>query len=258
MNDPHVKKLFYKVISSEHTDYDKAPPISGETDDFSWRLNKDRLAVVMKIYFATEHEARQIVDKYLDGWEIAIGLYHGPESLKFAFERAKFIDLQLPNENGMTDSEASIDANSTTLDAVVHASHDEFLPPFQNFKVSPEVEMMYMRYKLYREGRETLLGTAHWCYTLMEYAAGGRSEAADQYRIDYRVLRRLGEICGNRRAVNEARKLEGNAGINQLKPSEREWVRAVVKRLILRVGEYAYDPFSKLPLLTMADFPSIQ
>jgi Mrr N-terminal domain len=43
-----------------------------------------------------------------------------------------------------------------------------------------------------------------------------------------------------------------------LKPAERAWIRAVVKRLILRVGEYAYDPVSKLQLLTMDDFPSIQ
>jgi hypothetical protein len=32
MNDPHVEKLYYKVIVSEETDYDKAPPIYGETE----------------------------------------------------------------------------------------------------------------------------------------------------------------------------------------------------------------------------------
>ena len=30
----------------------------------------------------------------------------------------------------------------------------------QNFRASPEVEMMFIRYKMYREGRESLLGMA--------------------------------------------------------------------------------------------------
>jgi hypothetical protein len=74
--------------------------------------------------------------------------------------------------------------------------------------------------------------------------------------VDYRVLRKLGELCSNRGDIKDARKLKGNAGITPLRPAEREWVRAVVKRLILRVGEYAYDPVSKLPMITMSDFSS--
>ena len=257
MNDPHVKKLFYKVCYPEHSDYDKAPSISGKTDDFSWRLNKNQLEVKMKIYFATEYEARQIVDEYLKGWEVAIGLFHGPDSLKFTFDRAKFIDLQLPNENGVSNSEATIESISTTLDAVSPISHKEFLPPPLNFKVSPEVEIMFLRYKMYRQGQESLLGLAHWCFRVLEYTAGGRSEAADQYQVDYRVLRKLGEICSNRSDSNETRKLRDSAAGIPMNPSEREWVRAVIKRLILRAGEYAYDPVAKLKLITMSDFPSI-
>jgi hypothetical protein len=258
MNAPHVKKLFYKVILPEHTDYDKAASISGETDDFKWRLNKDQLQVKMKIYFASEYEARQIVDEYLKGWEIAIGLYHGPDSLKFTFEKAKFINLQLLNENGMIDSEASTEPVPPTLEAVSHISYEEFLPPPPKFRVSPEVEMMFLRYRMYRQGQESLLNMAYWCFTVLEYSAGGRSEAADQYRVDYRVFRKLGEICSNRGDANEISKLKGNATSTLLKASEREWVRAVVKRLILRAGEYAYDPMAKLQLLTMSDFPSLQ
>jgi hypothetical protein len=57
-----------------------------------------------------------------------------------------------------------------------------------------------------------------------------------QYRVNYRLLRKLGELCGNRGDIRDARKLKGNAGIAPLKPTEREWIRAVVKKLILRVG----------------------
>ena len=66
-NDPHVEKLFYKVIPPEDSDYDKAPPISGETQDFKWQLDKDQLAVDMKAHCATESEARGIVEEFLRG-----------------------------------------------------------------------------------------------------------------------------------------------------------------------------------------------
>ena len=106
--------------------------------------------------------------------------------------------------------------------------------------------MMYLRYKLYREGRESLLGMAYWCLTVIEYSARGRTEAADQYRVDLKVLRRLGELCGNRGGINEAKKLNGQAGVTPLKPEEREWIKTVIKTLILRVGEYAFNPIAKL------------
>jgi hypothetical protein len=131
----------------------------------------------------------------------------------------------------------------------LHLSKDQL-------KTSPEVEMIYLRYKLYREGRESLLGMAYWCLTVVEYSARGRTEAADQYRVDLKVLRRLGELCGNRGGINEARKLSGQAGVTPLKPEEREWIKTVIKTLILRVGEYAFNPIAKLTQITMSDFPS--
>jgi hypothetical protein len=41
-----------------------------------------------------------------------------------------------------------------------------------------------------------------------------------------------------------------------LKPEEREWIKTVIKTLILRVGEYAFNPIAKLTQITMSDFPS--
>jgi hypothetical protein len=258
MNYPHVEKLFYKVVPSEDSDYDKAPPISGETQDFKWNLDKDQLAIDMKTHCATESEARGIVEEFLRAWEISTGILQGPDGLGFIFNSS--ITLKQPTEDDDSRNKVlDVDSSEIILlsDVVkLHVSHQRFPEPHQNFKVSPEVEMMFIRYKMYREGRESLLGMAYWCLTVMEHAAGGRSEVADQYRVDYRVLRKVGEFCSSRGDVYEARKLKGNSGITPLKLAEREWIRAVVKRLILRVGEYAYDPVAKLQLLTMADFPS--
>lgn len=258
MNAPHVEKLFYRVIIPEHIDYNHAPPISGETDDFKWGLKKDQLLIEMKTHCTTENDAKEIVDEYLKGWEITAGLLNGPESLVFKFDRSVIVNQPSSYEKdenaGIYDE--SLEAILLVSEATSHVSYDRFPSLSVYFKASPEVEMMFMRYKLYREGRETLLGMAYWCFTVLEYSAGGRTEAADQYVVDYRVLRKLGELCCNRGDIGGARKLKGNAGMTPLKPAEREWIRAVVKKLILRVGEYAYDPVAKLPMITMSDFPS--
>jgi hypothetical protein len=254
MNNPHVEQLFYQVISSAESDYKKATPISGDAADFSWRLQNDQLAIEMKTHCTTEEEARGVVDGYLRAWEITAGLFHRPGNLKFKFSSAVIIYRQA--ENSTTDQlPPEIIELSDEIKEVV--SYEAF-PPFpEKFKASPEVEMMFIRYKLYRDGHESLLGMAYWCLTVMEHSAGGRQEIADQYQIDSKVLRRLGELCSNRGDLRGVRKSKGGAGNTALKPAEREWIRAVVKRLILRAGEFAYDPIARLPLVTMAEFPAL-
>jgi hypothetical protein len=256
MKDLYVEKLFYKLILSEHTDYDKASPISGETEEFRWHLSKDQLAIEMKTLGATEREAREIVNEYLKGWEVTTGLFHRPGNLSFKFSSSILVNRPLKDESKTIDQDSS-DIIMLSEEIKEHTSYKSFPPPPEMFKLSPEVEMMFLRYRLYREGRETLRNMADWCLKVMEYSAGGRHEASEQYGVDYRVLRKLLELCWTKGDVDQARKLKGNSSNNQLKPAEREWIRTVVKRLILRVGEYAYDPVFKLQLLTMADFPRI-
>jgi len=258
MNGSHVERLFYQVIIPEDVDYGNAPPLSGETDNFKLHLSKDKLLVEMKTHCASEGEARGIVDDYLKGWEVTAGLLHGPGSLTFKFSNSIILDRPPDNEN-IRNSELNPSLSEVIMlseNAQVHVAHAEFPALPQRFRLSPEAEMMYLRYKLYREGRESLLGMAYWCLTVIEYSARGRTEAADQYRVDLKVLRRLGELCGNRGGINEARKLNGQAGVTPLKPEEREWIKTVIKTLILRVGEYAFNPIAKLTQITMSDFSS--
>jgi len=257
---PHVEKLYYRVISSEETDYDKAPPISGETGDFRWQLSKDQLSIDMKAHCGKESDAREVVDEYLKGWEVTTGIFHKPGILSFKFSSSIVIDR--PGENKSYKSKM-IESDSSEIillsdEIKEHKSYENFPAPPEKFTVSSEVEMMFFRYRLYREGRETLRSVAYWCLKVVEYSAGGRHEASEQYGVDFRVLRKLTELCWTKGDVDQTRQVKGNSGITPLKPTERAWIRAVVERLILRAGEYAYDPVSKLQLLTMADFPAIQ
>lgn len=255
MNYPHVEELYYRPVHSEDVDYDNASPAFGETEDFRWQLSKEQLVIQMKTHCVTVYKAREIVDQYLKAWEVTAGLLHGHDNLAFTFSSSTIVDHSWSgekNQDGYSDQDSS---ETILLVDKTHVSHDKF-PPFpQNFKVSPEVEMMFLRYKLYRQGREPLLKMAYWCLMVMEYSAGGRLEAADLYRVDHRVLRKLLELCWSRGEVTLVRRLKGHAGITVLKPSEKVWIRAVIKRLIVRAGEYAFDPTHKQPMITMADFP---
>ncbi len=159
MNAPHVEKLFYRVIIPEHIDYDSASPISGETDDFKWHLSKEQLVIEMKVHCAVENDAREIVDEHLKGWEITAGLLNAPESLVFRFDGSAIVNQPSShekNENPGTYDD-SLEAILLVSEATSHVSYDSFPPLPVCFKASPEVEMMFMRYRLYREGRETLL-----------------------------------------------------------------------------------------------------
>jgi hypothetical protein len=139
----------------------------------------------------------------------------------------------------------------------LHVSHSKFPPIPRRFRSSPEVEMMHFRYMLYRKHRESLLGMAYWCATVIKYHFKGYSHASKKLQVSMNVLTKLSFLSSNRGDPKEARKMEGQAGSTPLSSIERMWIEAVIPKLILRVGEHAHDPSAKLPQLTMSDFPAL-
>ena len=259
MNDPHVEKLYYSVIFSSGVDFNKAPPISGERDNFKWNLSKNQLIVKMKAHCATEIEARGMVDDFLKEWELSIGLTHGPESITFRYRNAEVTDRK-PDLNNTGAIGLKVVATNhvtvTSLDAVIYLSHHNFPAPPQNFKISPEVDKMYMRYKRYCQGKESLLVMAYWCYTVIVDYFKGQSNAAKKLQISNKVLTKL-SILSNKGDPKEARKMKGEAGSTPLSSIENKWLNTVVNVIIRRTCEYAFDPNAKLPQITMSDFPTI-
>jgi hypothetical protein len=57
----------------------------------------------------------------------------------------------------------------------------------------------------------------------------------------------------------DARKLESGSTLDPLTEAEQRWIRAAVKMLIRRKGEYDYDPSAadSLKQMTMADLPAL-
>ncbi len=116
---------------------------------------------------------------------------------------------------------------------------------------------MYLRYKAYRKKRETLASMAYMCLTIFEASAGGRKEAARQYNIANAVLDKLGKLTATKGNREEARKFPKDGKFDPLRPKEKEWIVSVIKELIRRAGEYAYDPNAKVRQLSMKDFPDL-
>jgi hypothetical protein len=261
MNDPHVEKLFYRVIIPDHTDYDNAPPISGENDEFKWHLSKEQLVLECKPHFASENEARAVADSLLRAWEVSIGLRQSPRDLTFRFQSSSIIDRSPPPESG-TQTLKVLGSGGAVVGghADVRVSYAQLPVPCRNFAISPEVEMMYSRYSSYRKDKKSLLSMAYWCLTIIEgstrVSKKKRRTAADQYGIDIDVLNELGRLSSEAGDETEARKFTDKSTLASLTQNEKNWVESVVKKLIERMAEYAYDPSAKLQQVTISDSPS--
>jgi len=256
MNKPHIKSLHYQLIPGENVDYKKASPINGETNDFRVIIENDSAHFMMKTHCATEKEARELVEPYLKRWEVLIGLEHDPGDLHFKFKDSEIIELEPGAGNSLVLGSCSFNI-SVSMDAVLHLSRGRFPSLPQNFILSPDVETMFLRYKSYQEGKESLLSMAYMCLTVLEVSAGGRSQAASRYGISSTVLDKLGSICSECGDASQARKVTKRSKLKALSSNEIDWVLKVIKAIIRRTGEWAYNPNASAPEITMADFPKL-
>lgn len=261
MNDPHVNALFYRVITANDVDYDKAPPLSEETGDFLFTITGDIAQFRMKSHFATEEEAKICVDKFLQTWSIFIGLKdYSPDEITFVFKNAEIVDRSPPRKDSQSES-LSVCLSETihvSTSVSTHLSRAKFPSLPEEFAVSPDVETTYLRYKMYRQNRDSFLSMAYMCLTMIEASAGrNRKDAAKKYYINLDVLNKLGELASTRGSKLEARKAPKKTAYTPLTQNEKTWLERVIKRIILRLGEYAFDPNLKLQTITMNDFPRL-
>ena len=247
MKQSQVKTLYYKVSMAEGMDYDNAPPVVEETEDFEIHIDKENIVFHMKRMFSNVVEARSLAEEYLKTWCVLIGIENYPDELRFTFERADIQegDIQLAQR-----TDAAYLLGNVSLR---YPPRKKFPSRPTNFRLSPDVETMYVRFKAYKQGREPLTGMAYMCLKVLEVSAGNRRKAAERYNISDNLLQKLGDLA-NKGNPSEVRKAPDNGQYTPLKQTEKIWMEKVVKALIQRMGEWAYAPSSKLPKLTRADF----
>ena len=113
-------------------------------------------------------------------------------------------------------------------------------PPTGIDSNNPDVQTLYLRYKNFRGGGESLPSFAYFCLTVLEHPftppqKGKRLRAAASYGIDVDVLDRIGELSSTK-GGSGARKREGVDA--PLTDDDRRFLERATVRLIRRLAEY--------------------
>jgi hypothetical protein len=119
--------------------------------------------------------------------------------------------------------------------------------------MTPEVEDLFHRWQSYRcGGGESLTQMAFWVLSALQVAAGGRRPAARLLAVEFDILSKLGELTTNRGDAATARKVIPG-GPQELTARESQWIEEVVRRLVIRYGEWSAG--ATLIPITWKDLP---
>lgn len=273
MNDPHVESLRYRLeVDEVYGRFENPPALDHETDAYRLYLENGVLTVEMKEHHPTAESARRKVEPDLKAWELNAALSRDHTWLKFVFDRdgTRIVDRNpTPPEPGHVRAQASLIAGPATMSAtctVTPPAFKEYPRPPRAFEASLEVEVLFDRYqRAIWDDESHLLTVGYVCLSFLERTAGlkgnqgARGKAAQSYRIDQAVLKKLGNLVSKKGDIREARKLDAGATLTPLTQQERLWVRAVIRTLIRRKAEYDYDPgaASLLPQIMMTNLPPL-
>jgi len=85
---------------------------------------------------------------------------------------------------------------------------------------------------------------------------GARKRAARHFRIDEKVLGKIGELSSKRGDERTARTAhEPGEKFQELTSVEKQWLEEAIPRVILRLGEHA--PSISLALISLGDLPRL-
>jgi len=229
LNDPHVATLTYRVLATEDFEFKDAPPLEFDAQAFTGRLADSLLTLTVKQHVPTEAEARAIADPFIAAWEIHAGASLGRPDFRLRYEGAQILDrAPAPGTHALHLTATAHASASAHLKVTRH----EYPPAPAQFAVTPEVEVLWERYCRYLAGKEPLLSMAYFCLTILERQ--DRRAAAQHFGIEYAVLNKLGELTSTRGDDVTARKMTAKTIL--LTGSERVWIEAAIKAIILHLG----------------------
>jgi hypothetical protein len=255
MRDPHVVSLTYKLLVPADLIYRDVPVTLVVQALFHGYLDNGILTVTMDVHFATVQEARAPVDAYLNGWKIDAHL--GGYKIDFVFEDSEVIDRNPDLNAPRLIYGSAIMSSTSTLSASITIQPREYPPAPQWNGCSDLVLRMYRRFANYQEHRESIYSAGYYCSTALTLAAdgtiarGGRSAAAEKFKVSLEVQKKLGELTSERGNPEFARK----AGTSEPTPAEAAWLALAIPKLIRHVAAIEAD--SSVPELTMSDLPPL-
>jgi hypothetical protein len=96
MGNPHVVALYYRLGTVPNFSFRDPDPVERETDAFTMRVADGVVTFQMKTHYASEQEAKQKVQPYLEAWDVTAGLEFGRKEVWFEFDHSDIIDRNRP------------------------------------------------------------------------------------------------------------------------------------------------------------------
>lgn len=251
MNDPHVEILSYDFVSlDERNDFTATVPWSGDLGDFECRLEAGQLQAVPRAHYYDAASARQELEPHLRAWELVADMERGLP-ISFRFSGAEVVDRQ-PTPGSASVAAQLAEAGAAADSLTISVGHSAYPAPRPRpLALSPLVQELRGLVQDLRTGHRMLV-IANLILSGLEFEYGGRTRAASAIGVSLLVLRTLGRLAA-RNDPAERRKVEGP--IDPLTEAEKQWIQAVLPRLVLQVAEAAAG--SQPSTLTMADLPPL-
>ena len=193
MNDPKVVALIYTVGPGNSKRYDKASPLRYcDSPEFDLTMEDKVARFELKKFYASEDEAREAVEPFIEQWEFEAEMQGGPGSFSLLYERAEIIDrAPSPPEPGVRRLRAHVRIPTPTVSARISYYAPHYPPPPVSGSVDLDdlvVVKMKRRYDKYRQWRATLPDVAYFCVTVLEDKYGNLPAAAKACDISRSVL----------------------------------------------------------------------
>ena len=262
MHDSQIT-LQYRIDHENFVDYSGAKTVYEEEDEFSIRMEEGRVFFVMKCSYPTVESAKQVVEPYIDNWELHVALIGRPGQFKLTFEKAEIKDLRTGSVEHCVEARPAHWQFSTQ---VIPGPYPR-PPKGVTLKRSDDVELMFNLYEAYYDDREKLTGVAYFCLTMLEKLAGDperrgrlkrmpkrRKEASSKFKIKGCVLNEIGFLSSEKGGKTEARKADGTEEGFDLTGDERTFLEEAVKKSIRRVAEEAHSPGKTFEWIKQDDF----
>ena len=260
MNDAHVKAIHYFIEHDDSVDYRDVAPLVYEDDLFRVKAEKVEVVFEPKNHYATEEEARSVVEGLVRRWEFEAALRVGSARFKLIYARVDIIDRN-PPPRGVVLNPVTFHFRVSKAQARVTKVLTEYPGPPSGQALEPDdpdASYMLSRLDLYRQRREPLADVAYLCLTVLVDSASGiaggkggnRKLAANYYQIERKVLERVGELSSKKGGA-VARKSEGRTVA--FTREDTCFLEAAVTAFTRRVAERAAAPNGNLPVITMAD-----
>ena len=248
MPDPRVIEVTYTLELPEGRTVANSRPWSSTFGDFDVNLDDRELRVRPRGKYYSVEAVRLAFEPFLRSMEAQEDLI---QNLVLAFRPSGGRFEAHIGESGAVMHHVEMTAHSTAtarISVVAEYNPGAISPQFTD---TIQVRLLRTRWRDAIEGRAPLLAEAEFVLTSLRGRFGGTRLLPGGLSVATEVLNTLGHL-GERQDDRMGRKVKrGEAALSDL---EVTWIKAVVPRLIHRLGEIEGGA-SNPALITMSDFP---